>query len=330
MKVLALVLLAAACAHSYSLQHAFKSDSAWQFWKATNKCSYKHDGEESVRYMIWQDNVRYITEHNARTDVSYTLKINEFADLTNAEYREKNGWKMPSRNRTTTESKFLVPCGVELPAEVDWRKQGYVTPVKNQGQCGSCWAFSTTGSLEGQMYKKTGVLTSLSEQQLLDCSTSFGNHGCNGGLMDNAFDYIKSNGGLDSEAAYPYETRQSYCRYKQADSVGTVTGYTDISTGDELELKQALATQGPVSVAIDASHQSFQFYDQGVYDEPACDSYQLDHGVLAVGYGTENGKDYWLVKNSWGTSWGEEGYIKMSRNCNNQCGIASCASYPLV
>jgi len=331
MKSIVLVFLAVVTVHSYAVQHDFKHDSAWQFWKATNKCTYAHEGEESVRYMIWQDNVRYITEHNKRTDVSYTLQINEFADLTNAEYRERNGWKKSQRNRTTSESsKFMVPCGIEMPDEVDWRKMGYVTPVKNQGQCGSCWAFSTTGSLEGQMFKKNGQLVSLSEQNLLDCSVSFGNHGCNGGLMDNAFDYIQANGGLDSEAAYPYETRQGVCRYKQADSAAVVTGYKDVDTGNELALKQALATQGPVSVAIDASHQSFQFYHKGVYDEPACDSYRLDHGVLTVGYGTEDGKDYWLVKNSWGTTWGEAGYVKMSRNCDNQCGIASEASYPLV
>jgi cathepsin L len=323
------LLFVAVGVYSFHVKTDFKNDCDWQAWKLEHGCSYPDDGEEKIRYMIWQDNVRLINEHN-KLGKSYTLALNKFADLTAAEYQEMNGFKLANRTITPKPSKFMPPCNIALPDEVDWRKNGYVTPVKNQGQCGSCWAFSTTGSLEGQMFKKTGKLVSLSEQQLLDCSTSFGNHGCNGGLMDQAFEYIKENGGLDTEASYCYEMAQGQCRYKQADAFGCVTGYQDITEGNEQELQQALATQGPVSVAIDASHSSFQFYKQGVYDEPACNSFQLDHGVLAVGYGTENGQDYWLVKNSWGTGWGDQGYIKMSRNCNNQCGIASCASYPLV
>ncbi|XP_035217918.1 cathepsin L-like [Stegodyphus dumicola] len=149
--------------------------------------------------------------------------------------------------------------------------------------------------------------------------------------MDQAFEYIEYNHGIDTEEAYPYRAKQGRCHYKKSNRGATDTGYVDVPSGDETKLMEAVATVGPISVAIDASHESFQFYSHGVYNEVECDSQNLDHGVLVVGYGTtEDGEDYWLVKNSWGTVWGDQGYIKMSRNKNNQCGIASQASYPLV
>ncbi|GIZ03445.1 cathepsin L [Caerostris extrusa] len=157
-----------------------------------------------------------------------------------------------------------------------------------------------------------------------------GNQGCEGGWMDQGFDYIKKNKGIDTEESYPYTAQDGTCHFKKADVGATVTGYVDIPTGDEEALKQAVATIGPISVAIDAAHESFQTYQDGIYVEPECTTDQLDHAVLAVGYGTEDGSDYWLVKNSWGTTWGIKGYIKMARNKNNQCGIATKASYPLV
>jgi cathepsin L len=214
-----------------------------------------------------------------------------------------------------------------LPAQVDWRSKGWVTPVKNQGKCGSCWAFTATGALEGQNFNKTGVLVSLSEQNLVDCSTS--NYGCNGGVTDYAFRYVKQNSGIASEESYQYTGKQGSCQYRSSNKAGTCSGWVDIPPGDETALQVAVATVGPVAVAIDASSMLFQLYRKGVYKNPFCSSTNLDHAVLIVGYGTYNGQPYWLVKNSWGTSWGQDGYVMMARNQGNMCGIATSASYPI-
>lgn len=229
---------------------------------------------------------------------------------------------------------FVSPANVELPESVDWRLEGAVTKVKDQGDdCGSCWAFSTTGALEGQHFRKTDKLISLSEQNLIDCSSAYGNEGCDGGYIHNAFQYIKDNGGIDSEHSYPYKAIERACKYKKRTSAATLLGFVSIPEGNEKKLTAAIATIGPISVAIDATHESFQFYSTGIYYEPKCQrrSEKLDHAVLAVGFGTdESEKDYYIVKNSWGTDWGDSGYIKMARNRRNHCGIATEATYPLV
>nr|AGL33706.1 cathepsin L3 [Sinonovacula constricta] len=309
------------------IEHVFAT------FKKTHNKVYESEHEEKYRQKIFEVNVDYIKAHNqkfAQGQKSYFLGVNQFADLTHKEFLRLYTGHL-KRNVETKASTYMSPFNVNLPETVDWRKHNYVTPVKNQKQCGSCWSFSTTGALEGQHAKKTGKLISLSEQQLVDCSGSFGNQGCNGGLMDQAFEYIKSVGGIESEDQYPYVAEvEDKCYFNRSLEVAEVTGYVDVKSGDESALQEALATIGPVSIAIDASHQSFQLYSGGVYDEPECSSEQLDHGVLAVGYGTDGGLDYWLVKNSWDTVWGDEGYIKMSRNKDNQCGVATQASYPLV
>lgn len=330
--VLCLVVAAAA---AVSYQEVLGAE--WSAFKAKHGKSYLSDTEEMFRLKIYMENRHKIAKHNerfSRGEVSYSMAMNEFGDLLHHEFvSTRNGFKRNYKEQPREGSTYLEPENVDdlsLPKTVDWRTKGAVTPVKNQGQCGSCWAFSTTGSLEGQHFRKTGKLVSLSEQNLVDCSTDFGNNGCEGGLMDNAFKYIRANKGLDTEKSYPYNATEGTCHFKKSSVGATDTGFVDIKEGSEKQLKKAVATVGPVSVAIDASHQSFQFYSEGVYDEPDCDSESLDHGVLVVGYGTQNGTDFWLVKNSWGPTWGDEGYIRMSRNKKNQCGIATSASYPLV
>jgi cathepsin L len=193
---------------------------------------------------------------------------------------------------------------------------------------GSCWSFSTTGSTEGCHKIKTGTLVSLSEQNLMDCSTSYGNQGCDGGLMTQAMEYIINNNGIDTETSYPYTAQDGTCHYSVANRGATLSSYNNVPSGNEDALQQSVS-QGPTSVAIDASQSSFQLYTSGVYYDPNCSSQSLDHGVLAVGWGVDGSQDYWIVKNSWGTDWGLQGYIWMSRNRNNNCGIATMATLPL-
>jgi cathepsin L len=295
---------------------------------AQNGRVYKSKAELVARQEIWTKNDLYITEFNKEKH-SYTLGHNEFSDKTNEEFQKLY---LPSKLDLSKPrlGQEHIATGAALPSSVDWRPLGYVTPIKNQGQCGSCWAFSTTGSLEGQHFNKTGQLVSLSEQNLVDCSDAEGNQGCNGGLMDQAFTYIIKNNGLDTEASYPYTAMDGKCKFEASTVGATVSSFKDIIKGSESDLQNAVATVGPVSVAIDASLPSFQMYHTGVYDPPLCSPTQLDHGVLAVGYGTLDGKDYWIVKNSWGVTWGQKGYILMARNANNKCGIATSASYPIV
>lgn len=311
----------------------------WELFKTQFSKAYNSEIEEKFRLKVFMDNKHKIAAHNKRFrngEESYELEMNHFGDLLHHEFVKKmNGYKHNLRRVMGEGSEavtFIAPFNVTVPDTVDWRTQGAVTEVKDQGQCGSCWAFSSTGSLEGQHFRSTGKLVSLSEQNLVDCSAKYGNNGCEGGLMDNAFTYVKANKGLDTEKAYPYEGQDDKCRFKASEVGATDKGFVDIPEGHEDKLKLAVATVGPVAVAIDAGHQSFQFYKKGVYYEKQCGSAaeDLDHGVLVVGYGTENGKDYWLVKNSWGKVWGLDGYIKMARNKHNHCGIATDASYPLV
>ena len=300
----------------------------WELWKEKHAKKYTDSFKELYRLKVWSENIRLIQKHNADPTHSHKLGANQFADLTRAEYSALylSPFSAPSRAGAV----FLDPLNLATPSNVDWREEGFVTPVKNQGACGSCWSFSATGSLEGQHFRKTRELVSLSEQNLIDCSRSYGNNGCDGGMMDYAFAYIKNNGGLDTESDYPYLADQSACRYEATESGANLRDWVDIGSENETQLLLAVASVGPISVAIDASESSFQLYSSGVYSQPECSTTKLDHGVLVVGYGVEAGQEYWLVKNSWGESWGEKGYIKMTRGDNNQCGIATMASYPVV
>jgi len=314
--LLLVFLLATVCINALTTEHSFQS------WMSKHNKNYANEAEYVYRLGVYRSNLEFIEEHN-RLNVGFSVAMNQFGDLTVREFSSiYNTYQMDS-NKT---SNVVELANIQILGDIDWRSQGAVTGVKNQAQCGSCWAFSTTGSLEGQWKIKRGNLVSLSEQQLVDCSRSYGNYGCSGGLMDNAFKYIQANGGIDTEDSYPYTARDgTSCLFKPANVAAKVSGFSDVPSQSESGLASALNGQ-PVSVAIDASHSSFQFYSGGVYYEAACSSTQLDHGVLAVGYGS----DHYIVKNSWGSGWGSQGYILMARNRNNNCGIATAASYPSV
>jgi len=274
-------------------------------------------------------NLRVIEDTNAQ-NLSYTLAVNEYSDLSWDEFKAQ--FLMAPQHCSATGPGTHKMSGVppmDDPA-LDWRTKGVVTPVKNQGGCGSCWAFGTTGAIESAWAIKTGSLLSVAEQQLVDCAGPFGNQGCNGGLPSQAFEYVKACGGIMLGKDYVYTARDGRCRFEVAKVAAKVTGEVNITQGSETELFDALTTKGPVAVAFQVAG-DFQSYHSGVYDSTRCKSGPMDvnHAVLAVGYGTDtkSTKQYWTIKNSWGTSFGISGYFLMVRN-KNMCGVATCASYP--
>ncbi|XP_011041169.1 PREDICTED: xylem cysteine proteinase 2-like [Populus euphratica] len=300
----------------------------FESWISKHQKIYESIEEKWHRFEIFKDNLFHIDETNKKV-VNYWLGLNEFADLSHEEFKNKYlGLNVDLSNRRECSEEFTYKDVSSIPKAVDWRKKGAVTDVKNQGSCGSCWAFSTVAAVEGINQIVTGNLTSLSEQELVDCDTTY-NNGCNGGLMDYAFAYIISNGGLHEEEDYPYIMEEGTCEMRKAESeVVTISGYHDVPQNSEENLLKALANQ-PLSVAIDASGRDFQFYSGGVFDGH-CGT-ELDHGVAAVGYGSTKGLDFIVVKNSWGSKWGEKGFIRMKRNTGKPaglCGINKMASYP--
>uniref|UniRef100_A0A3B4US20 Cathepsin L1-like n=1 Tax=Seriola dumerili TaxID=41447 RepID=A0A3B4US20_SERDU len=285
-------------------------DAQWEQWKNIYEFEYDDDDVEEYWKENWKENMRTIEVHNQEAEQgkhSYKLGMNHLGDKV-----YYNNWSLAA-----------------LPKSIDYREKGMVTPVKDQGSCESCWAFSAAGALEGQLAKKTGQLLNLSPQNLLDCDNQ--SHGCKGGYMTTAFEYVAENGGINSEEDYPYMGEVNRCRYKPSATAAQVKDYKEIAEGDECALAQALYHVGPLSVAIDTNHAKFQLYKSGVYYNPENKKDLLNHAMLLVGYGeTAEGLKYWILKNSYGTDWGEEGYIRIARDRGNHCGIASSASYPVL
>lgn len=302
--------------------------SAWTQWKMTNGKTYGVSTEEEYRRSVFMVNFHKVNNHNSTEGKTWTMALNKFADLTSDEFRAT--YTGLNHSVESKRPKNYVNHNVETtPSAQDWRGRG-VSEVKDQGRCGSCWSFSTTGAVEGAYYRSHGTVVSMSEQQLVDCAgTNWGNNGCSGGLMDHAFQYVEMYG-LMRESDYPYTANDSNtCRFDAARMVTKVRVFTDIARDSQPQLKAGLAGQ-TVSVAINAN--PLQLYHSGVFSDWSGCPANLDHGVLAVGYGHDDGKDHWIVKNSWGGNWGESGYFRMERRDYGEgiCGITKNASYPTV
>ncbi|KAG8377852.1 hypothetical protein BUALT_Bualt08G0076600 [Buddleja alternifolia] len=309
----------------------------FETWCKEHGKTYTSEQEKQYRLNVFEENYVYVTQHNGMSNSSYTLSLNAFADLTNHEFKtnylglslsESDSVIRLNREGVSIEESYLMKES-DVPSSVDWRKKGAVTGVKDQGSCGACWSFSATGAIEGINKIVTGSLVSLSEQELIDCDKSY-NDGCGGGLMDYVYEFVINNHGIDSEDDYPYQGRDKSCnKNKLKKHAVTIDSYADIPAKNEKKLQQAVATQ-PISVGICGSDTSFQLYSGGIFTGPCSTS--LDHAVLIVGYDSKDGKDYWIVKNSWGKSWGIDGYMHMLRNSGNEegmCGINMLASYPI-
>jgi C1A family cysteine protease len=285
---------------------------------------YETLDEYNYRLGIFNHNIELIQNHNSQ-HLDWTMDTNEWTDRT---WEEFSSTRLGYNYNNQIPPTYIIDASTDLPDAIDWRDHGVVTPVKNQGQCGSCWAFSAVETIESAVAIHTGSLTVLSEQELVDCDHN-GDLGCSGGLMTQAFGWVVQNG-LCTEKSYPYQAKNGQCRQSSCSPVDFIKGYANVPSNNQLALKQAVAKQ-PIAVAIEADQQGFQFYSSGVFTG-SCGT-NLDHGVSLVGYGSENGVDYWLVRNSWGDSWGDGGYIKLLRTDDTgpgQCGIAMMASYPLV
>lgn len=298
-------------------------------WMAEHGRAYKDEAEKARRLEVFRANAELIDSFNAAGTHSHRLATNRFADLTVEEFRAaRTGLRRP---RTAPAGRFRYEnfSLADAAQSVDWRAMGAVTGVKDQGLCGCCWAFSAVAAVEGLNKIRTGRLVSLSEQELVDCDVSGVDQGCDGGLMDNAFQFVARRGGLASESGYPYQGRDGPCRSSAAARAASIRGHEDVPRNNEAALAAAVAHQ-PVSVAINGEDPAFRFYDSGVLGG-ACGT-DLNHAITAVGYGTApDGTRYWLMKNSWGASWGEGGYVRIRRGVRGEgvCGLAKLPSYPV-
>merc|ERR1712110_1161307 len=295
---------------------------AFSNWKVEHGKTYEGE-EHEYRLRVFMDNLKFIEDFYKGPKETYTIGITGFTDLTHEEFLEQyvGGLIQDDREKIFVDEEIDMSA---LPSSVDWRTGGGVNAVKNQEQCGSCWAFSAVASMEFAYWKSSGTLKSFSEQQLVDCSAAEGNHGCNGGLMDYAFTYAKTHL-MDQESDYEYKAKKSFfCHAKDYTGVAEVKSFQDVKPDSVAALSQA-ASERVVSIAIEADKAVFQHYTGGVITSSACGK-KLDHGVAVVGYTA----DAFIVRNSWGPTWGENGYVRIARSSENVCGILSQPSYPTM
>lgn len=302
----------------------------FEHWMKKHGRTYENEQEKEFRFTIWKRALDRVHHHNNKKGVTWTKSLNKFSDWTWEEFQE--GRLSDEQHCSATKGNFQQPKGGIVPETQDWREKGAVSVVKDQGNCGSCWTFSTTGCLESAHYLKTGEMPLLSEQQLVDCAQDFNNNGCSGGLPSQAFEYIAYNGGIESEDDYPYMAVDQECNYDSSKVAATVIGAVNITAYDEDQLQTAVGLMNPVSIAFQV-YGDFKEYSGGVYTSQDCasDPDSVNHAVLAVGYNhdEESGLDYWIVKNSWGSDWGLDGYFYIEKG-SNMCGLSDCASFPLV
>lgn len=344
MKVLITLATITAVVTAYTTT-SFETFPSFKQFKLLYNKTYASNAVELYREQIYKQNIAFITTENKKKH-SYTLGINEFADINHDEFFLDYSSEQISTTTTTTKPKientnkrFLKsqidnPRWNDFPHTIDWVSQGRVTSVKNQGNCGSCWSLSTIGAIEGIHAITTGNLISLSSQQLIDCSTDYGNIGCNGGIPIWSYEYIIDNGGICSEQNYTYTGTDKECH--KCDPIVKIQGYRNITTNSASALLNALTKQ-PISVIIEADKQIFQFYKSGVIT--TCCGDTLDHAVLAVGYGVNSvGQRYFKLKNSWGITWGDKGYVyfgadkisNMENGGSGVCGIFSMPTFPIM
>ncbi|XP_011188437.1 procathepsin L [Zeugodacus cucurbitae] len=310
---------------------AFKTENYGEFFKTYGKAAWS-EAEKKVHEAEYLLSQQLVDLTNAGKK-GYTLGMNAFAAVTNAEFLKfftGNSKSATGESKASADREEAAPPTTKVPDAFDWRTKGGVTPVKFQDECGSCWAFATTGAIEGHVFRSTKKLPNLSEQNLIDCGPlDYGLNGCDGGYQEYAFAFIKDQQkGVQNSASYAYANKQDKCKYNAANKAAEIKGFAVIKPKDEKTMKAVLATWGPLACSVYAP-KSLLLYKEGTYADEECNKGEVNHAVLVVGYGSENGKEHWIVKNSWGKEWGEGGYFRLPLG-SNYCGIALECSYPIV